>query len=109
MTKKAIFTLTLLATIMFSALQQIHAATQNFEGVISDTMCGKKHMMPGLTDAQCIEECIKAGAKYALVAGDKVYILSGKAQAIAPFAGKRVHVEGEIKNNIITVASIQKM
>jgi hypothetical protein len=109
MTRKAIFTLALLAAILVPALQIIHAATQSFEGVISDTMCGKKHMMPGSTDAQCIAECVKAGAKYALVVGDKVYTLDGKAQAIAPLAGKQVRITGEVKSNTINVTSIQKM
>ena len=43
------------------------AAAQAFDGVISDTMCGKKHMMPGKSDAECASECVKSGAHFALV------------------------------------------
>jgi hypothetical protein len=94
--------------IMVPAIQQLHAASQNVDGIVSDTMCGKKHMMPGKTDAQCIQECIKSGSSYALVVSDKVYTLAGKPQTIAPFAGKRVHVEGNIKDKTITITSISE-
>lgn len=74
------------------------AAAQAFDGVISDTMCGKKHMMSGKNDAECVLECVKAGAGYALVSGDKVYTLVGQSKAIAPLAGRRVHIEGDLKS-----------
>lgn len=66
-------------------------------------------MMPGKTDAQCIQECVKDGASYVLVAGAKVYTLAAKPQTIAPFAGKHVHVVGNIKDNALTVTSISEM
>jgi len=71
-------------------------------------MCIKKHMIPGKTDAECIRECIKGGASYVLVVGDKVYSLNGKATAIEPFAGKHVKVEGDVKQNTITVNAIHE-
>jgi hypothetical protein len=106
MRKTPIFTLAFLSAIMIPAIQQAHAAPQTIDGVISDTMCGKKHMLPGKSAAECIQVCVKEGSSYALVAGDKVYTLAGKPQAIAPFAGKRVHIEGDLKNNTLTVTSI---
>jgi hypothetical protein len=73
-------------------------------------MCGKKHTMAaGKTDAQCVQECIKSGSSYALVTGSKVYTLAAKPQTIAPFAGKRVHIQGDVKGTIITVNSISEM
>jgi hypothetical protein len=109
MKKTPIFAIALLSAIMIPAIQQLHAASQSIDGMISDTMCGKKHMTPGKTDAQCIQECVKAGASYALVAGAKVYTLAAKPQTIAPFAGKHVHIEGSLKDNTITVTSISEM
>ena len=108
MRKTSILALALMSGIMISAIQQTHAASQTIDGIVSDSMCGKKHMMPGKTDAQCVQECIKSGSSYALVVGDKVYTLAGKPQTIAPFAGKRVHVEGNLKDNTITVTSISE-
>jgi len=107
--KKIILAAAILSAILMPAMQLVYAATQSFDGVISDTMCGKKHMMSGSSDAKCVEECVKAGAKYALVVGDKVYTLAGDKQTIAPFAGKHVHIDGEVKSNTITVSAIHKM
>ena len=102
----SILVLALMSGIMIPAIQQVHAASQTIDGIVSDSMCGKKHMMPGKTDAQCVQECVKSGSSYALVVGDKVYTLAGKPQTIAPFAGKHVHVEGSLKDNTITITSI---
>jgi hypothetical protein len=93
---------------MIPAIQQVHAAAQTIDGVVSGTMCGKKHMLAGKTAAECIRVCVKEGSSYAIVAGDKVYTLAGKPQVIAPFAGKHVHIEGDLKNNTITVTSIHE-
>ena len=106
MKKTSLFALALMSAIMIPAIQQVHAASQTIDGIVSDSMCGKKHMIPGKTDAQCVQECIKSGSSYALVVGDKVYTLSAKPQTIAPFAGKHVHIEGSLKENTITINSI---
>jgi hypothetical protein len=108
MKKTSILALALIPGIMISAIQQLHAVSQTMDGIVSDSMCGKKHMMPGKTDARCVQECIKSGSSYALVVGDKVYTLAGKSQTIAPFAGKHVHIEGSLKENTITVTSISE-
>jgi hypothetical protein len=70
-------------------------------------MCAKKHMMAGKTDAQCTEDCVKEGASYVLVSGDKVYTLSAKKGLIAPFAGKKVQVQGNLQGTSIIVTAIK--
>lgn len=104
--KKLIVTAVVLSALLMPALHMASAAAQTFTGVISDSMCKQKHMMPGKTDAQCTEECVKAGSSYVLVSGDKVYTLSAKKGLITPFAGKKVQVQGELKSNAITVTEI---
>lgn len=52
MRKTPILTLALLSAIMIPAIQQAHAATQTIDRVVSDTMCGKKHMLAGKTAAE---------------------------------------------------------
>lgn len=84
------------------------SATQTFEGVVSDSMCGKSHMMPGKSDAQCVQECINAGSNYVLVSGTKVFTLNAKPQVVAPFGGKRVQVHGELTNMTVNVESIHQ-
>jgi hypothetical protein len=97
MKKTAVLILALFAAILIPALQQLHAAPQTINGVVSDTMCGSQHMMHGKSDAECVQACVRAGSSYALV---------GKPQAIAPFAGKHVQVTGEIKGSTITMTTI---
>jgi hypothetical protein len=109
MKRTSILAFALSSIITISAIPQLHAAPQSFDGIISDSMCGRKHMLPGKTDAQCIQECVKNGSSYALVAGRKVYTLTGKAQNIAPYAGKHVHINGNLQGSTITVTSISGM
>jgi len=107
MKTQRIFSAVVLITLLVPALRMASAAPQTFTGTISDSMCKQKHMMPGKTDAQCIEECVKAGANYVLVSGEKVYTLSAKKGIIAPFAGKKVQVQGELQGASISVTAIK--
>ena len=109
MRKTSMFTLALISAIMLSVPQQVHAAAPGVDGVISDTMCGRNHMLPGKTDAECIQECMTGKVGYALLAGSNIYTLAGRPQTIAPFAGKHVHVEGTIKDKTLTVTSIHEL
>ena len=109
MRKTPVIALALLTAAMIPAIQQVQASATTIDGVISDTMCGKKHMLPGKTDAECIQECLRGNAKFALVTDTKVYILVGKPQMIAKLAGKRVHIEGSVEDNTVTATSIREI
>src|SRR5438046_1636472 len=78
------------------------AADQTLTGKVSDAMCGAKHMMAG-NDASCTHECVKGGSKYALVVGDKVYILETTDKTtldkLNELAGASAKVTGEVKND----------
>jgi hypothetical protein len=92
---------------MSTALTSITMASPlTVTGMISDDMCKQKHMRPGHSDADCTRVCVKSGSKYALVAGDKIFILKGDAKQIEKYAGKKVSVTGEVAGNSLTVASI---
>jgi len=82
------------------------AATATLTGVITDDMCGAKHMVAGKSDAECIRACVKSGAKFAVLADGKVYVLAGKTAEVNALAGKKVTVSGELKDNTLTVSSI---
>lgn len=84
----------------------VAAAPQTVTGVISDDMCKQKHMMPRHTDADCTHACAKSGSNYALVAGDKVFILKGDAKQLASFAGKKVSVKGDVVGISLRVDSV---
>jgi len=105
--KEAIITLAFVAAMMGSAVPQVYAA-QTLAGVISDSMCGRKHMATGKTPAQCVAECVRSNAHYVLVANGRIYTLEGKPQTIAPFAGKHVRINGELKGNTVAIVSIHE-
>ena len=89
------------AALMFAA-----AGKQTFTGVITDSMCGGDHKAMNMgTDAQCVTECVKSGAKYALWDGKKAYVLSDQ-QTPAKFAAKRVTVVGTLEGGTIKVESM---
>ncbi len=81
------------------------AATTTLTGVITDDMCGAKHMMPG-KDAECVRACVKRGAKFAVVSGGKLYLLAGKASELNALAGQKVTVNGDLQGNTLTVSSV---
>src|SRR5215469_799262 len=84
--------------------------TQSFTGIVSDSMCGAKHAMPG-DAAGCTRACVSKGSKYALVVGDKVYTLeTSDKDALATLdkqAGAKVTVTGTEKDNTITVSEVK--
>jgi len=75
-------------------------------GVVSDSMCGAKHMATNKTPAECTRECVKAGSDYALVVGKEVYVLKGDQASIDKFAGERATVKGAVSGSVVTVQSI---
>jgi len=95
------------ASFMLSASCALGQAAQTLTGTVSDSMCGKKHMMAGKTAAECTRACVKEGSDYALVVGDKVYTLKGDRAAIDKFAGAKVTVNGKLSGSTVTMASIK--
>jgi hypothetical protein len=78
-----------------------------FTGTVTDTVCGTKHMMKGMTDAECARLCVQHGGDYALAVGSKIYTLRGDKEEIGKLAGQRVRVTGSIAADTITVSSIK--
>src|SRR6266849_1936486 len=85
----------------------IAQGAKTLTGTVSGAMCGKTHMMQGARAAKCTRECVKAGAEYALVVGDKVYTLAGDKAEIDKFAGANVVVKGKLSGSTVTVESIK--
>jgi hypothetical protein len=82
-------------------------APKTFTGVITDEMCGNDHKMMNVSpDSKCVTECVKAGSKYALLSGTKVYKLSDQS-APAKFAGQKVKVTGSLAGDTIAVKSVE--
>ena len=83
------------------------AAAVTLSGVISDAMCGAKHMMADKSAAECTRECVKKGSKFALVSGDKLYILEGHEAELDKYAGQRVTISGMLQGDTITVKEVK--
>lgn len=84
------------------------AAQTTLTGVLTDNMCTKKHMMRGRSDADCVRECVRSGAKYTLVSEGKKHELKGDARMLDLFAGEVVTVSGTQSGGAIAVTAIKK-
>ncbi len=84
------------------------ARKQSFTGEVGDAMCGSKHMEG--TPSECTRACVSKGSKFALVVGEKVYILDTNDQAavatLGKQAGKNVTVTGTLNGDTIEVSSV---
>jgi hypothetical protein len=82
---------------------------QTLSGVVSDSMCGAKHMMEG-SPADCTRACVGKGSKYALVVGDKVYTLDSSDQKtldqLNKLAGQKAKVTGTVNGDTVEVSSV---
>jgi len=85
------------------------ARQQTFTGEVGDAMCGRKHMEG--TAAECTRACVGHGSKYALVVGEKIYILDTSDKAILATldqkAGENVTVTGTLDGDTIQVSSVK--
>jgi hypothetical protein len=80
---------------------------KTFTGEISDSMCGLTHMMAGGAK-ECTLKCVDGGSKFVLAdtAHNKLYQLSEQDKPRG-FAGQKVKVTGTLKDDTITVSSIE--
>lgn len=104
--------ISLTALILGLTVSSLVAASkaQTFTGQVSDAACGAKHaMMPG-DDAACTRACVRRGSKYALVVGDKVYVLDTQDKAaldaLDKLAGQKAKVTGQPQGDTIAVSSV---
>ena len=92
-----------------AVLPAMAAGTQTFTGKVSDAMFGAKHE-EGVEPATCVRACVKKGAKYALVVGDKVYTLDTPTQAekdeLNKLAWEQATVKGTANGDTIEVKSV---
>jgi len=102
-----------IAIVIFSAtaffnLDALAARKQTFTGEVGDAMCGKQHMEG--TPAECTRTCVSKGSKYALIVGEKVYILDATDKAalatLDQQAGKNATVTGTLNGDNIEVSSV---
>jgi hypothetical protein len=93
----------------FSGLFAVAGRKQTFTGEVGDAMCGRKHM-EGEPAAECTRACVAHGSKFALIVGDKIYVLDTTDKtalaALDKQAGKTATVTGTLDGDTIEVISV---
>jgi hypothetical protein len=93
---------------VFSSLHALAAGKQKFTGEVGDAMCGRKHMEG--TPAECTRTCVEHGSKFALIVGEKIYILDATDKAalatLDQQAGKNATVTGTLNGDTIEVSAV---
>jgi hypothetical protein len=86
------------------------AEEQTWEAHVTDEMCGKEHMMDGMTHPECAIACVEMGAALQLYveADDAVYAVDDQ-EKVTEFAGQDVTVTGVLSEDktTVTVHSIE--
>ncbi len=77
------------------------------KGVVSDTSCSARHVSEDKTAAECVRACVRHGAQYALISGERVYLLDGNLAEFDHLAGQRAEVVGLLEGDQLTVTSIR--
>jgi hypothetical protein len=77
-----------------------------FNGMITDSLCGARHLKKsGQNSADCARACVRKGATYVLVDGDRRYRLTGGDDVLDKLAGQRANVIGTLQGDTIAVDS----
>jgi len=75
-----------------------------FTGMITCSRCRGRHMRNShMSSEQCARACVRAGAMYTLVDGDRSYVLVGDNEVVGKFAGQRINITGTRQGDAILV------
>lgn len=77
-----------------------------YQGVVTDSRCGARHIRNSrLNPTECARMCVRQGARYVLVDGNRRYKLVGSEGTLEKFAGQRIRVSGTRQGETIQVSS----
>jgi hypothetical protein len=80
---------------------------QTYVGMVTCSRCFAKHSAKiGATATDCARVCIRDGANFTFVNGDRTYHLEGDPAELKRVAGQRVQIVGALNGGTITVASV---
>lgn len=86
-------------------LKMGQAGANTFVGIVSDSLCMARHRSPDKSPEECTRTCVRHGARYTLVAGEKIFILEGDASELARLSGQRVRITGARQGDVIQVGT----
>ena len=79
-------------------------SSTRFTGMITCSRCRGRHLRNSrMSSEQCARACVRAGAVYILVDGDRSYVLVGDNEAVGKFAGQRINIMGTRQGDAILV------
>lgn len=77
-----------------------------YTGMVTCSQCEARHPAASAkTAADCTRTCVRSGAQFALVAGDRTYRLNGDVAPLQKLAGQRATIVGAVSGNTITISS----
>jgi hypothetical protein len=80
---------------------------QTYVGMVTCSRCLARHSAKiGGTATDCARVCVRDGANFTFVDGDRTYLLEGDPAALKRVAGQRVQIVGALNGGTITVASV---
>ena len=84
-----------------------HSDLSSYSGLITDSHCGARHQRHSkMTPEDCARACIRNGATYVLVNGQRRYTLSGNEESLNELLGTRATVTGTLEGETISVSSV---
>jgi hypothetical protein len=79
---------------------------QSFRGMVTDSHCGARHLRnSALGPNECARLCLRRGAGYVLVDGERRYRLEGDPELLERLLGTRVSLHGTREGETISVRS----
>ncbi|PYV48768.1 MAG: hypothetical protein DMG92_12800 [Acidobacteria bacterium] len=85
---------------------QPNSELESFSGFVTDSVCGARHKRrSNLAPEDCARACLRSGATYILVDGDRRYRLSGDQDSLSKLLGTRATITGTRKGQTISVSS----
>lgn len=80
---------------------------QTYVGMVTCSRCFAKHSAKiGANATDCARVCIRDGANFTFVNGDRTYLLKADPAKLKRVAGQRVQIVGALNGATITVTSI---
>ena len=84
-----------------------HSDLASFSGLVTDSYCAARHRRhSNLTPEDCARACLRNGASYVLVDGDRRYKLSGNEESLSKLLGTRATIIGRREGETISVSSV---
>jgi hypothetical protein len=82
-------------------------------GRITDSRCATAHAHSAATfrtmnETDCVRRCVELGAQYVFLSDGVIYLIRNQGlDDLAHLAGRDVHLEGVVENEVVTVSRVQ--